>query len=65
MIARLLLSPRYFDYAVYLAIPAGALGLIVAGGMLIAGNPNGTKWLARTAAGVGVLLLAQGITAVS
>lgn len=50
-------------YVIYLAIPAGALGLIAAGGMLIAGNPSGTTWLARTALGVGIVLLAKGIMA--
>jgi hypothetical protein len=29
--------------------------------MLIAGNPDGTTWLARTAVGVGIVLLAKGI----
>lgn len=48
-------------YVIYLAIPAGALGLIAAGGMLIAGNSEGTSWLARTAVGVGIVLLAKGI----
>jgi hypothetical protein len=48
-------------YVIYLAIPAGALGLIAAGGMLITGNPDGTTWLARTAVGVGIVLLAKGI----
>jgi hypothetical protein len=56
---------RFLDnlatYVIYLAIPAGALGLIAAGGMLIAGNPDGTTWLARTAVGVGIVLLAKGI----
>jgi TrbC/VIRB2 pilin len=50
-------------YVIYLAIPAGALGLIAAGGMLITGNPDGTTWLARTAVGVGIVLLAKGIMA--
>ena len=50
-------------YVIYLAIPAGALALIAAGGMLIAGNPDGTTWLARTAIGVGIVLLAKGIMA--
>jgi hypothetical protein len=50
-------------YVIYLAIPAGALALIAAGGMLIAGNPSGTTWLARTAVGVGIVLLAKGIMA--
>ena len=58
---------RFLDnlatYIIYLAIPAGALGLIAAGGMLIAGNPSGTTWLARTALGVGIVLLAKGIMA--
>jgi len=58
---------RFLDnlatYIIYLAIPAGALGLIAAGGMLIAGNPDGTTWLARTAVGVGIVLLAKGIMA--
>ncbi|HZA18957.1 MAG TPA: TrbC/VirB2 family protein [Pseudonocardiaceae bacterium] len=48
-------------YVIYLAIPAGALAIIAAGGMLISGNPEGTSWLARTAVGVGVVLLAKGI----
>jgi hypothetical protein len=50
-------------YVIYLAIPFGALALIAAGGMLIAGNPDGTTWLARTAIGVGIVLLAKGIMA--
>jgi hypothetical protein len=50
-------------YVIYLAIPAGALGIIAAGGMLISGNPDGTSWLARTAVGVGIVLLAKGIMA--
>jgi hypothetical protein len=50
-------------YMIYLAIPGGALGLIAGGGMLIAGNPDGPKWLARTGIGVGVVLLAKGIMA--
>lgn len=58
---------RFLDnlatYVIYLAIPAGALALIAAGGMLIAGNPDGTTWLARTAFGVGIVLLAKGIMA--
>src|SRR5919107_5135261 len=48
-------------YVIYLAIPAGALGLIAAGGMLIAGNPAGTAWLSPPAPGGGILLLAKGI----
>lgn len=51
------------SYVIYLAIPAGALGLIAAGGMLMAGNPNGSSWLAKVAAGVGIVLLAKGIMA--
>ena len=58
---------RFLDtlatYLIWLAIPLGALGLIAAGGMLIAGNPDGTTWMVRTAVGVGVVLLAKGIMA--
>jgi hypothetical protein len=58
---------RFLDnlatYLIYLAIPGGALGLIASGGMLLAGNPEGPKWLARSAIGVGVVLLAKGIMA--
>lgn len=50
-------------YVMWLAIPAGALGLIAAGGMLMAGNPDGSSWLAKTAVGVGIVLLARGIMA--
>jgi len=50
-------------YLIYLAIPAGALGLIASGGALIAGNPNGSSMLARTSLGVGLVLLAKGIVA--
>jgi hypothetical protein len=50
-------------YVIYLAIPAGALGLIAAGGMLMAGNPAGSSTLAKVAVGVGVVLLAKGIMA--
>lgn len=48
-------------YMMYLAIPLGALGLIAAGGMLISGNPSGSSMLAKTALGVGIVLLAKGI----
>lgn len=48
-------------YVTYLAIPLGALGLIAAGGMLISGNPSGSSMLAKTALGVGVILLARGV----
>jgi hypothetical protein len=48
-------------YVIFIAIPAGALGLIAAGGMLIAGNQDGSTWLARTAVGVGIVLLSKGI----
>lgn len=48
-------------YVMFIAIPAGALGFIAAGGMLIAGNQDGSTWLARTAVGVGVVLLSKGI----
>jgi hypothetical protein len=50
-------------YVTYLAIPLGVLALIAAGGMLISGNPEGTSWLAKTAIGVGIVLLAKGIMA--
>lgn len=50
-------------YLMYLAVPAGALGLIAAGGMLLAGNPNGSATLAKVAAGVGIILLSRGILA--
>lgn len=48
---------------IYLAIPLGALGLIVAGAKLIGGDQDGASWLAKTAVGVGVILLAKGIMA--
>jgi hypothetical protein len=50
-------------YIIWLAIPFGTLALIAAGGMLLAGNADGTTWLARTAVGVGIVLLAKGIMA--
>lgn len=50
-------------YLIWLAIPLGVLGLIAAGGMLIAGNTDGQSWLARTAVGVGIVILAKGIMA--
>lgn len=50
-------------YVMYLAIPGGALALIAAGGMMMAGNPDGQSWLAKTAVGVGIVLLAKGIMA--
>lgn len=50
-------------YVIYLAIPAGALGLIAAGGALIVGNPNGASMLAKVALGVGICLLAKGLVA--
>lgn len=48
-------------YVIYLALPLGVLSLIAAGGMLISGNQDGTTWLARTAIGVGIVLLSKGI----
>jgi hypothetical protein len=50
-------------YVIYLAIPAGALGLIAAGGMLIVGNPEGSSLLAKVAVGFGIVLLAKGLVA--
>lgn len=50
-------------YLMYLAIPAGALGIIAAGGALMVGNPQGASWLAKVAVGVGVVLCARGILA--
>jgi TrbC/VIRB2 pilin len=50
-------------YLVYVGAAAGVLGLIAAGGMLIAGSPEGGKWLTRTVIGVGIVLLAKGIMA--
>ena len=58
---------RFLDtlatYLIFLAIPLGALGIIAAGGMLLSGNSEGTSWLAKTAVGVGIILLAKGIMA--
>jgi hypothetical protein len=62
IIASLLFSPILFASIIYLAIPAGALVLIVAGGMLVAGNANGMTLIARTAVSLGALLLAKAIT---
>jgi hypothetical protein len=50
-------------YLIYLAVPAGVIGGIVGGIMLIAGSPDGPKWLARTGIGVGVVLLSKGLMA--
>ena len=50
-------------YLVYVGAAAGVLGLIASGGMLIAGSPEGGKWLTRTVIGVGIVLLAKGIMA--
>lgn len=50
-------------YLVFVGAAAGVLGLIASGGMLIAGSPEGGKWLTRTVAGVGIVLLAKGIMA--
>jgi hypothetical protein len=50
-------------YLIYLAIPAGVIGLIVGGLMLIGGSPDGPKWLARTGIGVGIVLLSKGVMA--
>ena len=50
-------------YLIYIAIPGGALGLIAGGGMLMAGSPEGPKWITRTVIGVGVVLLSKGLTA--
>jgi hypothetical protein len=48
---------------IFLAIPAGVLGLIAAGGMMIAGNPDGQTWLVRTIFGVALIFLAKGVMA--
>ncbi len=50
-------------YLIYLAVPAGTIGLIVGGIMLVSGSPDGPKWLARTGIGVGVVLLSKGLMA--
>ena len=50
-------------YLVFVGAAAGVLGLIASGGMLIAGSPEGGKWLTRTVIGVGIVLLAKGIMA--
>jgi hypothetical protein len=50
-------------YCIWLAIPLGTLGLIVAGGMLLSGNQEGSSMLAKVALGVGIVLLAKGIMA--
>lgn len=50
-------------YLILLAIPAGVLGLIAAGGMLMAGDQNGSSVLAKVAVGVGIIILAKGIMA--
>jgi hypothetical protein len=50
-------------YLIYLAVPAGVIGAIVGGMMMIGGSPDGPKWLARTFIGVGVVLLSKGIMA--
>jgi hypothetical protein len=50
-------------YLVFVGAAAGVLGLIASGGMLIAGSPEGSKWLTRTVLGVGIVLLAKGIMA--
>ena len=50
-------------YLIYLAVPAGVIGGIVGGMMMIGGSPEGPKWLARTFIGVGVVLLSKGIMA--
>ncbi len=50
-------------YLIYLAVPAGTIGLIVGGIMLVSGSPDGPKWLARTGIGVAVVLLSKGLMA--
>lgn len=50
-------------YLIWLAIPAASLGIIAGGGMMIAGNSDGPTWIARSAIGFGIVLLAKGIMA--
>jgi len=50
-------------YLIYLAIPAAVLGLIVAGGMLMSGNPSATRWLGGVAVGFVIVVASKGITA--
>ena len=50
-------------YMIWVGAAGGVLGIIASGGMLIAGHRDGSSWLVRTVAGVGVILLAKGIFA--
>jgi hypothetical protein len=50
-------------YCIWLAIPLGVLGLIVAGGLLMSGNQEGSSMLAKVAIGVGIVMLSKGILA--
>lgn len=50
-------------YLIWIAIPAGALGMIAGGGMLIAGSSDGPSVIAKCAVGVGVVILSRGILA--
>lgn len=50
-------------YLMWIAIPAGALGIIAGGAQLIAGSQDGASTIAKCALGVGLILLSRGILA--
>jgi TrbC/VIRB2 pilin len=51
------------DAIVPLAIPIGAIGLVVGGGMYVFGNPHAGRILFGVVAGLGLILLSPSIVA--
>lgn len=51
------------DAIVPLALPIGAIGLVVGGGMYVFGNPHAGRILAGVVVGLGLILLAPSIVA--
>src|SRR3954452_23538493 len=57
----------FFDkittYLIWLAVPAAALGGVVVGGAMAAGNPRAGSWLGRLALGFAIVVSAKGLVA--
>lgn len=54
---------RITTYLIWLAVPAAGLGVVVGGGMLLAGSPRAQRVLALTAVGFAVIVTAKGLVA--
>jgi hypothetical protein len=50
-------------YLIWLAVPAAGLGIVVGGGMLLAGSPRAQRVLAMTGIGFAIVVAAKGLVA--